>query len=721
MAPAGVETAPQELRTMKRFPGPLFARPASLPWWLGVLAALAASLGLPPMPVAAGERVSHCGGGSQEACKLWEAVPSCDPFLYESVESCGFLCFVGMCRELACGGLGERACVGFIDHPWPGSCEAGTGNVHGVCSEVDANGFPSFCGHDGQPACTLDLQISLGVASCAPRHFEEGFPFGTCRALDDDGFPRQCGDPGEPACTADLQLQVGVGACKPGVEEVGFPAGSCRWPLDMDRPARRTWGPEEAPPGPRTIFLVHGAGSSNTAWDGGLVPTLEGGAGLDVYVVDYNTTGDGAPAGEPFTVYRRMGGALAQVIDASGAPLRFGTQSFNGENFDLPTVSDALAEAIETLPTRGEIAVIGHSMGGLVVRQLVYEHYDSLRLAGKRIAEVVTLATPHQGGGLDPWEAAGAVTQVLMCSRLGVTHSSEDTRQSYWQNCEAYRWRNAIEALRVSVDERDYPEIRWVLVAGTGHLVDLTGFIGFTPPFPFDSDGIVPVQSAFGIYADDCFPHDHVAGANGTTRISVEIRGTFIGVLPVSTAVCHDPRHDPADPPAYAHDERLDNLRYDRDPPEPYGHGLQDDPTVHAFVRSLLVFDDGTEPGACEPGTPALRCHLDEMALALAAAGEGDLSKKLRRRLAKRIARADEKLDELEALAEADPAEAARLLRGVERQLGKLSSHVEKKLAARKPRLDATLGELLLRESSAAKLEVAAARAALGLAIPAEE
>ncbi len=703
---------------MNRPPGPRFPFSASLPSWLGVLAALAAGLALPAAPAGAGERVSHCGGRSQEACKLWEAIPSCDPFLYESVESCGFLCFVGMCRDLACGGLGERACVGFIDHPWPDTCQEGTGNVYGTCTEVDADGFPDFCGHDGQAACTLDLQITLGVASCAPHHFEEGFPFGTCRALDADGFPRQCGDPGEPACTLDLQIQVGVGACKPGVEEVASPIGSCREPLDMSRPPRSTWDPAQAPPGPRTVFLVHGCCSSNVDWGSGLTETLEDrSAGLDVYVVDYNTTGDGSPVGEPFTVYRRSAGTFAQVTDASGAPLEFGTQDFNGENFDLPAVADALAEAIETLPTRSEIAVIGHSMGGLVVRQLVYEHYDSLRLAGKRISEVVTLGAPHQGASLDPFEFFATITGFATCSGITRTLSSTDDRQLYWQNCEARRWRDEVSALGVSIDDRDYPEIRWVVVAGTSRLV-AAPVGGIT--YPFESDGLIPVQSAFGIEADDCFPHDHETGANGSARITVEVSVTTLP-LPITTAACHDPRHDPAQQPAYAHDEELDNLDPDG---HPYGHGMQNDPKVHDFVRSLFLFeepDDGQEPGACEPGIPGVRCQLDEMALALAAAGEGDLSKKLRRRLAKTIARAGEKLDQVEALAEADPGEAARWLRGVERQLDKLSSHVEKKLAAEKPRLDPTLGELLLRASSAAKVEVAVARAALGLATPAQE
>jgi hypothetical protein len=120
-----------------------------------------------------------------------------------------------------------------------------------------------------------------------------------------------------------------------------------------------------------------------------------------------------------------------------------------------------------------------------------------------------------------------------------------------------------------------------------------------------------------------------------------------------------------------------------------------------------------TEAGACEAGIPAARCHLQTMALALAAASPDDISEKLRTRLEKRVARAETKLGDAETRASGDAKRAQRKLRGVERQLEGISRKLERQLRAEEPKLEQTLGELLLRESRAARAEVAAARAAL--------
>jgi hypothetical protein len=534
---------------------------------------------------AAGQRVGGCGGANQEACKLWQAIPSCDPWLYESVESCGFLCFVGICRDNGCGGAGERACFPFVDHGWPDQCQSGNGNVGGTCTALDADGFPAFCGHDGQPACTLDLQISLGIPSCAPDHWENGFPLGTCEALDADGFPEECGGDGEGACTLDVQLQVGVSACKPGIEERGSPIGACYEPPDMSRPTPIAWPREEALIGPRTIFLVHGAGSGRLAWDpadGALAWLLEvSTVGHRVYALDYNTDGPGA---EPLGVYE-----LGRNAEGQGVWTLVGEYGrvFDGEDFTIPDVADSIAHAIRQLDTEPNLAIVAHSLGGLVTRQLVYAHYDELRAAGKRITEVVTLGSPHQGASLDPVVLLGDLLEFGSCSAFARAQTDDAYRRKLWQNCQQQAWHEAVAELGVSIDDRDYPQIRWAVVAGTSQAIE----VPFHYPF-LDSDTVIPVLSAFGIAADDCFPHDHRPHASGATnRIWMEqIR--FGALQEILSGACHDPRHAAAPTPAYPHLERLHNA-YPAEPeseaePIPYGHSMQDDPVVQRYVKSLL-------------------------------------------------------------------------------------------------------------------------------------
>lgn len=182
-------------------------------------------------PVQAGSRVSSCGGSGQLACTLIQAIPSCDRFLYENVESCGFLCLESRCRDSRCGDAGERACTPFLDHGWPDLCKAGNFAWLGSCYDRDGDGYPSWCGDAGEDACSIDLQVFLGVSSCKPGLFERpGLPVGSCHGLDDDGYPDFCGDGEEDACSIDLQAMLGIEPCKPGVDHTpGLPIGSCRF------------------------------------------------------------------------------------------------------------------------------------------------------------------------------------------------------------------------------------------------------------------------------------------------------------------------------------------------------------------------------------------------------------------------------------------------------------------------------------------------------------
>ncbi len=183
-------------------------------------------------PASAGNRVSGCGGLNQFACTIFQAIPSCDQFLYESVESCGFLCVQSICRDSGCGDAGEAACIPFVSHGWPDLCKSGKFAWLGTCYAFDAQGYPAWCGGDGEGACSIDLQIFLGITSCKPGHVEQaGLPVGTCHLVLADGYPAYCGGETEPACPVEIQIALGITSCKVGLFEAGFPfAGTCQAP-----------------------------------------------------------------------------------------------------------------------------------------------------------------------------------------------------------------------------------------------------------------------------------------------------------------------------------------------------------------------------------------------------------------------------------------------------------------------------------------------------------
>jgi pimeloyl-ACP methyl ester carboxylesterase len=502
----------------------------------------------------AGSRLSQCGGNGQRACTIFEIIPSCDPFLFENLESCGFLCTQSICRPVSCGGLDQRFCVPFVDHAYSALCKAGLYSDGSRCRRLDADGFPPSCGDDGEPACSLDLQSQIGINSCKPMHFEQGFPLGTCRKLDADGFPQFCGDDGEGACTIDLQVQLGIGPCKKNHVH-NLLAGRC---FEFTPPSRVPWPPAEESAGPRTIFLVHGSGSKLKngfpASAGGMAVTLA--RFHQVYGIDYNSIGEAA---RRFSVDELSQGAWINVEE-------FGEKLFDGRDFTLAQVSAAFRDAILALPTEPRIALVAHSLGGIVVRDLVSRHYDELRLQGKRITEVVTLASPHDEGSF--------LQESLACAGLTPGLSPEQN----WQLCLLQVWHGAIDGLDVSIDNQDFPQIHWVTVAGDGH----------PAPDPTDSrdgDGVVATLSAFGIAMDDCFPSVIVPGATAPSVVEVAVQGR-------RGAKCHKPPSEI--PPCYRAVETLSSA----------GHSLQVDPDVIAFVLWVLSQDrdgDGIRD-VCECG-----------------------------------------------------------------------------------------------------------------------
>jgi hypothetical protein len=242
--------------------------------------------------------------------------------------------------------------------------------------------------------------------------------------------------------------------------------------------------------------------------------------------VDYHSDEEG-PA-QPFLVHEIVNGESVEVY-------RSPSRRFRGESLTIAAVARALAEAMRAVEVDTDVALVAHSLGGLVARQLVYAHYDELLDAGRRVSEVVTLGTPHQGALFDPLGpafhdlqgafscsqvtrllTAGTVARVALLHPLGLIAlafveitdpghlealaalaTGPAARRFLWQNCQMEHWQIALrDAPGAFVDDRDFPQIHWVPIAGTGHDV-----VPLDSP-PLAGDGIVPASSALGIRAD---------------------------------------------------------------------------------------------------------------------------------------------------------------------------------------------------------------------------
>lgn len=574
-----------------------------------VLFAALILVALSPPEVGAGNRSecnSNCGGSGQIACSVLDCIPSCDKFLREKAESCGFLCTQSICRSSGCGSTNQRACVPFVDHGWPDVCRPGNYNASGTCRALDSDGFPTVCGDQDERACTLaehfpsckpDLVEMVSTAGLFCRALEinghpthcgdtgeppcelsewvpsckaiDGFEYqGLCAEADDDGFPAFCGGLNEEPCDLGLQAQLGIASCKPTLEE-DFGVNSCRdtcgghglpaclgtcdaglsvqlddvidtfavcgaEPIDHGE----SDADEAEPGGPRVVFFIHGRGGDLTTGnydaDEPLLnalafasPNIE-----TVYGVDWNNQTTGSP--------RRV--QIKRLDRVNGVPVWTFVQSYGRtplyhRDFLITDVAQSIASAIEDLGITTPIAIVTHSFGGVIARQLVYRHYDELRAQGHAIVEVVTIKGPHRGGliGTPDLSATapigGAATGLVLQTDFACLTGRLAGIAGYGggqDGCQLGRWVQWAQSKAPSgIDDTDYPQIRWIAVAGGGHRFDpaaidalLNAGLFLDDRFeqllqdekdpdhtPFlDSDETAAARSAFGIAVDACHP-----------------------------------------------------------------------------------------------------------------------------------------------------------------------------------------------------------------------
>lgn len=533
-----------------------------------------------------------CGGAGERACNLNEHIPSCKVGLIEFDGKCDSVDGDGY--PTLCGDVGEPACTVDIQlilgitsckpSTTPGVQVAEIPFGFGTCIELDGDGFPPHCGGEGERPCTL-LEH---VPSCK-KGLEEDFLQGTCR----DTFPAACGRNGQRPCLINENLLP----CKLGYSVRDFDFGECgenpeSWPAS-----------EVARGGPRSVFIIHGRGGDLADFAdrdaSGInklahqlkfeVPNVR-----DVYGVDWNAKpGNGARKLTVRELYLDKSGSCS-AIDPNGDAIcaggtlagqscggdadcqgpetidhAYGAVSFDYDDFRVYEVTRALAEAIMDLPTEENITIITTSYGGVIGRHLVYRHYDEMRHAGKRIAEMVNVAAPHLGGGMaTPEVPLGQSSQNTLACAADLLNLD----RTEWHNvCELGRWHDFRKRREdgilgppfgsIHIDNRDYPQIRWINVAQNGYrltvLDDLAAKIdpGSYGPIQqevddflwllsqidnYDSDGTILTSSEWGIEADECYPFTRAEGPQGLPiEVAPVIRDN--GGQPVLSAQCHHP------------------------------------------------------------------------------------------------------------------------------------------------------------------------------------
>jgi triacylglycerol lipase len=285
--------------------------------------------------------------------------------------------------------------------------------------------------------------------------------------------------------------------------------------------------------GPRAVLLVHGLMSTEHLWD------MPG---------DMPAPGEGAdaPAEETAAAARDYGAALAADLGYTPLYLRYNSGRAIADNgADLAALLEQLVDAYPA-PLE-EILLLGHSMGGLVIRSACHTATERGDRWLARVRRCIYVGTPHLGA---PLERLGrGVTRLLravpdpytrMVADIGnlrssgikdlgnadLRHGDADLRRrgSSLRRDVTAAAAGALAGAAASVSLRDrrhpvplLPELEHYLVAGS---VSASPFL--TACF---GDGIVPLGSATdGLAASlgsAALPPSHVAVFPGISHIGL--------------------------------------------------------------------------------------------------------------------------------------------------------------------------------------------------------
>jgi pimeloyl-ACP methyl ester carboxylesterase len=376
-----------------------------------------------------------------------------------------------------CGGTGEVPCYveGFVN--LEDALEGYTQPDNVACQQYRTPDLTTLscvaCGAPGQPLCTRQLEPPLDDI-CQPPYspltLDEPASPPTCYAC---GGDKQftCTHSEAPRCDASIaefsldpvrpQVVAGLEAALPEEIFERIPPGAldqldaCWLPElpSFARDAPLAWPAAEPAPGPRTEVFVHGRGGGGQSGPQ-ITPDSFGTRNVLQYYVDYNSFGQTAL---PFRVWA-WDEAGQPYVALEGDEIVSFPASYD---FALDDVGRFIHEALLRLPLKGEVALIGHSMGGFVIKDVLHHFHDPLRLRGRPLAEMVFLGHPHFGVVLDPPEYT-----PFLCSGLAADFIENTSAQLLAQDCQSGRWMMSWENSGVRLDDVDYPHVKWA--TGTG-------------------------------------------------------------------------------------------------------------------------------------------------------------------------------------------------------------------------------------------------------------
>ena len=219
------------------------------------------------------------------------------------------------------------------------------------------------------------------------------------------------------------------------------------------------------------------------------------------------------------------GQCLARDLSADVVYLRYNTgRHISTNGAELAGLLDALAEAWP-VPLR-ELVLVGHSMGGLVIRSACAAGEAGRRAWVRRLRALVFLGTPHQGA---PLERGGHGVDLLLraspytvaFARLGQLRSAGVTDLRHGSVLDA-EWQGRDRHARDGYARHPQPLSRRVpAFAIAGSLSRAASERSRAPR----SDGLVPVASALGRHADAAmtvaFPASHQWTAYGTGHLDL--------------------------------------------------------------------------------------------------------------------------------------------------------------------------------------------------------
>lgn len=278
--------------------------------------------------------------------------------------------------------------------------------------------------------------------------------------------------------------------------------------INLSGASREDWSSAEEPAqGPGTVIAIHGRGSECGSK---VLPQIYPHNQL-TYCVEYDQKKPGA--GREVRILRVQQDGIALSETNEGPASCSGSCVYDVDDpvavveasaLSVEGIAAAVAQALESVPTQGEITLIPHSQGGFVARALLHRHYDDLRWKGKRISRVVSLGHPYYGLPVNPYVAA-----PWACV--------DDTSFS---TCAVSRWLSGWHNLLLGsapifgnplrpIDGRDFPQIRWSAIAGDstlGDTSDVSAFgsaacaqiFGGVASGSVAGDGTVPIQSSLG-------------------------------------------------------------------------------------------------------------------------------------------------------------------------------------------------------------------------------